>query len=33
MERVTAYPQDIWLVVFGAYLLMRSTDHPGAGSR
>ena len=32
MERVTAYPQDIWLVVFGAYLLMRSTDHRDVGS-
>lgn len=26
MERVTAYPQDIWLVVFGGYLLIRSTS-------
>jgi hypothetical membrane protein len=34
MERVTAYPQDIWLIAIGAYLLGRRVPHAapvGAG--
>jgi hypothetical membrane protein len=33
MERVTAYPQDIWLVLIGAYLLVRGTPPALANRR
>jgi hypothetical membrane protein len=28
MERITAYPQSIWLVIIGAYLLLKRSDTP-----
>jgi hypothetical membrane protein len=31
MERVTAYPQDVWLILIGAYLLVRRAPPASAG--
>jgi hypothetical membrane protein len=33
MERITAYPQDVWLIVIGAYLLLRPGPAAIAGRR